>query len=198
MAAYSVVLAARHLRAVATTVLLTTALSLQVGCSTREDRAFEEAVHPVLRMAVEVATALPAATGEPETLRENLAHFRAGVIALPAPRRRGLRYLAMRLNNIEVSLAFWVGARETERAWRNRTDPGYQIDAKAEFDASAKYMGDLRLLGVAERVVLGTSDVLDHLVEVEMPDTLRVGSSYTLQDIESQERFVREQIAAMR
>jgi hypothetical protein len=179
-------------------VFVGAALLLSVGCSTREDRAFEDAVHQVLRMAVEVATALPTSTGEPETLREKLARFRAGVIALPAPRSKGLRYLAMRVDNIEVSLAFWVGAKETEQAWRDHTDPGYRNDAKAPFDASAKYMSDLRLLGATERVVLGTSDVLDHLVEVEMPDTLRAGSSYALQDIGSQERFVREQIAAMR
>ena len=188
---------AARLRVAATTVLMTAALSLPVGCASREDRAFEDAVHPVLRMAVDVVTSVPTATGELEPLREKLASLRAAEAALPAPKRKGLRYLAIRLSVSELSLAYWVGARETEQAWRDHTDPRWRADSKAEADASLKYLSNLRLLGSAERVVLGTSDIRDRITEFG-DDTLRTLSPDEVRGVESEERFVREQIAALR
>lgn len=157
----------------------------------------------------------------PETLEaearrtdEAIASFHSAVVALPQPRDKRLRYLAIRLSAFDASGQEMVAARlATLDALNNLMLPGLTAGAQKiaqswvdrrgqqQMEREAHYARSISYLVASEQVALGTSTVRDALEglylgaseEPEPQSRKQRDSVFTVT-----ERVVRSEIAAMR
>ncbi len=200
--------------------LLVACIIASLGCSASEDKRFRNEVGPVLKLCAELNSDLGVAAWTPEELvseqaRTNaeIERYGAAVRALPQPRDKRLRYLAIRLGAFRVTAAEMVGARiATLDALINARLPGLTPGAKRltgywlerrgreQRESEAKYGTALRYVLAAEQVALGTSGLRDALEASYLGGHEPPGVSRAQRDslVAQTEGLVRSEIAAMR
>jgi hypothetical protein len=202
------------IRVVALTVLL-----VCTGCLGPQDRTFRASVGPVLKQAADARTQLGVwATSREQLEAESsrvdaiLARLHDAILALPQPKDRSLRYLAIRLSVYQASASEMVAARlNTLDALNNSTLPGLSEGAKRLADfwvqrRSTTQSEKERAFGIAlsyliasERVALGTSSMRDALEASYIAGAEHDGTTLGARDtvFAKTERLVRSEIATL-